>query len=98
MSHWSRRDVLRISAGAATATAIPIAVVGVASSGSSAAPVAEAPLAPLTEAELEQSVTGRVMVCVHDARAGTVSLLQGNREVIVQDHQLVARLMRAAKV
>ncbi|MGI9029838.1 MAG: hypothetical protein ACR2HP_07610 [Ilumatobacteraceae bacterium] len=96
MSHWSRRDVLRITAGAATATAIPIAVVGVASSGSSAAP-AEAAVAPLTEAELEQSVTGRVMVCVHDARAGTVSLLQGNREKIIQDRQLVARLMRAAK-
>lgn len=95
MADWSRRDVLRISAGAATATAIPLAVIGVTSSGSSAsAPVVDAPLTP---AELEKSVTGRVMVCVHDAGKGQVSILQGSREVIVEDHQLVARVMRAAQ-
>ncbi|MGH9271070.1 MAG: twin-arginine translocation signal domain-containing protein [Ilumatobacteraceae bacterium] len=95
MSHWSRRDVLRISGGAAAATAIPIAVIGVTSATTgAAAPTAEAPLTP---AELEQSGSGRVMVCVHDAAKGQVSLLQGSREKIIEDHQLVARLMRAAR-
>lgn len=94
MSIWSRRDVL-LSAGAATATALPIAVIGLRSSGSSAS--ATSAETPLTDAELEESSTGRVMVCVHDARRGEVSILQGAREVILQDHHLVAKLMRAAK-
>jgi hypothetical protein len=37
------------------------------------------------------------MVCVHDATRGEVSILQGDREKIFQDHQLVAKLMRAAQ-
>jgi hypothetical protein len=37
------------------------------------------------------------MVCVHDAGKGQVSILQGSREVIVEDHPLVAKLMRAAQ-
>lgn len=94
MSDWSRRDVFRFSAGAATAAAVPLAVVGATSGGSSASAPSEA---RLTEAEIEESVTGRVMVCVHDARRGEVSILQGSREVVVQDHQLVARVMRAAR-
>ena len=95
MADWTRRDVLRMSAGAAAATAIPLAVVGATASGSSAS--TPAPEARLTPAELERSVTGRVMVCVHDAGKGQVSILQGSREVIVEDHQLVARVMRAAQ-
>ena len=95
MADWTRRDVFRISAGAAAATGIPLAVVGATGSGSSAS--APAPEARLTPAELERSVTGRVMVCVHDAGKGQVSILQGSREVIVEDHQLVARVMRAAQ-
>jgi len=84
-----------MSAGAAAATAIPLAVVGATASGSSAS--TPAPEARLTPAELERSVTGRVMVCVHDAGKGQVSILQGSREVIVEDHQLVACVMRAAQ-
>jgi len=95
MADWTRRDVFRMSAGAAAATAIPLAVVGATASGSSAS--APAPEARLTPAELERSVTGRVMVCVHDATRGEVSILQGDRERIFQDHQLVAKLMRAAQ-
>lgn len=94
MSDWSRRDIIRFSAGAAAAAAVPIAVVTATSGGSSASAPSEA---RLSEAEIEESVTGRVMLCVHDARRGEVSILQGSREVIVQDHQLVARVMRAAR-
>ncbi|MDQ3468900.1 MAG: hypothetical protein M3487_03885 [Actinomycetota bacterium] len=95
MSIWSRRDILRLSAGAAAGAAVPLAVVGATSSSSSAS--APAPEARLTPAELERSGTGRVMVCVHDAGKGQVSILQGSREVIVEDHQLAARVMRAAQ-
>ncbi|MDQ3391960.1 MAG: hypothetical protein M3508_11615, partial [Actinomycetota bacterium] len=52
----------------------------------------------LTEAEIKRSGTGRVMLCVHDASRGEISILQGTREVIVKDHQLVAQVMRAAGV
>ncbi|MDQ3738367.1 MAG: twin-arginine translocation signal domain-containing protein [Actinomycetota bacterium] len=95
MSYWSRRDVLRLSAGAA-AVAVPLTAVSVISGGSSASP--PTPAKRLTEAEIKRSGTGRVMLCVHDASRGEVSILQGKREVIVKDHQLVAQVMRAAGV
>ena len=36
------------------------------------------------------------MFHVRDAAAGEVAILQGPNEVVVQDKQLVARVMRAA--
>jgi hypothetical protein len=36
------------------------------------------------------------MFCVHDARTGEVSILHGTSEVVVTDHQLVARILSAA--
>lgn len=96
MSYWSRRDVLRLSAGAA-AVAVPITAIGAVSAASSASTPAPAkPVARLTDAEIKRSGTGRVMLCVHDASRGEISILQGTREVIVKDHQLVAQVMRAA--
>jgi hypothetical protein len=41
-------------------------------------------------------VQGPVMFCVHDAHRGEVSILHGTTEVIVQDRQLVARILTAA--
>lgn len=98
MSYWSRRDMLRLSAGAA-AVAVPITALSVVSGGSSASsPAPTKPIKKLTEAEIKRSGTGRVMLCVHDASRGEISILQGTREVIVKDHQLVAQVMRAAGV
>jgi hypothetical protein len=37
-----------------------------------------------------------VMFCVHDAKLGEVSILQGTKEVVVKDPQLVRRIMHAA--
>lgn len=37
-----------------------------------------------------------VMFCVHDAKLGEVSILQGTNEVVVKDPQLVRRIMHAA--
>jgi len=87
--------MLRLSAGAA-AVAVPITALSVVSGGSSAS--SPAPTKKLTEAEIKRSGTGRVMLCVHDASRGEISILQGTREVIVKDHQLVAQVMRAAGV
>ena len=86
MNDWSRRNMLRASAGAAIA--VPMAALG-----SSVATAAERP------AQVPDSfgdVAGPVMFCVHDAQRGEVSILHGTTEVIVQDRQLVARILSAA--
>jgi len=89
---WSRRNMLRATAGAAIA--VPMAALvstpadattgGARSSGgnSESPPVA--------------TVEGPVMFCVHDAQRGEVSILHGTSEVIVTDRQLVARILSAA--
>ncbi len=92
MSEWSRRNVLRLSAAGAAAVAVPLTAAGVMSA--SASP--ESRTDRLTKSEIDKSGTGRVMLFVHDAENGEVSVLQGGREVIFKDHKLVARIMRAA--
>lgn len=90
----SRRSFLRSSGGYATGIA---AAVGV-------------PAALLLDAEAEAATTpkvvanptssvpaGPVMAYVHDAKKGTVVIMSGTRERTVQDHDLVARLLRAPK-
>jgi len=64
--------MLRLSAGAA-AVAVPITALSVVSGGSSA--LSPAPIKKLTEAEIKRSGTGRVMLCVHDASRGEISIL-----------------------
>ena len=103
MSGMSRRDLLRASAGAA-AVAVPMSVL--ASHGAGASPVrhagaAVAGAAAATPGEVEHRAThgiaGPVMFCVRDARAGEVSILHGDAEVIVRDRQLVERIIHAAQ-
>ena len=50
------------------------------------------------EAARTPIAAGPVMFCVHDAERGQVSILHGTSEVIVQDRQLVSRIMAAAGV
>jgi hypothetical protein len=103
MSGMSRRDLLRASAGAA-AVAVPMSVLASRGAGVSAATIADhaAAATPAAAADLEAAsthdlVNGPVMFCVRDARAGEVSILHGEAEVIVRDRQLVDRIVRAAQ-
>jgi hypothetical protein len=104
MSGMSRRDLLRASAGAA-AVAVPMSVLSSQEAGASralqgaqdskAAHVAAA-AAAAPESAVPHELRGPVMFSVRDARAGEVSILHGDAEVIVHDRQLVDRILRAA--
>ena len=97
MSTWSRRDLLRVTAGAA-AVAVPM--------GALSRQAAAAPAAANAVEGADSAVDGfgmfanaghePVMFCVHDAKLGEVSILHGTNEVVVKDPQLVRRIMHAA--
>jgi len=87
MKDWSRRNVLRATAGAAIA--VPMAALG------GVAMAGEPDAAPQWSPE-ETTGLGPVMFCIHDADRGEVSILHGTNEVVVTDRQLVARVLRAA--
>ena len=90
MTEWSRRSLLRLSAGAAVA--VPMAALGssIASAGT--------PRITPDNADYTGGLTADepVMFCIHDAEAGEVSILHGTTEVIVRDRQLVSRILTAA--
>ena len=92
MNEWSRRSLLRVSAGAAVA--VPMAALGstTASAGTPAAAAAGANSTAVAAALPDEPV----MFCIHDAQRGEVSILHGSNEVIVRDRQLVARILTAA--
>ena len=106
MSGMSRRDLLRASAGAA-AIAVPMSVLSSRGAGAAraehtaaagaAVTATESALADADHAAAPAAVSGPVMFCVRDARAGEVSILHGDAEVIVRDRQLVDRILRAAQ-
>ena len=102
MSTWSRRDLLRVSAGAA-AVAVPM--------GALSRHAAAAPASVKAVEGADGAVDGfagmfadafvveshePVMFCVHDAKLGEVSILHGTDEVVVKDPQLVRRILHAA--
>ncbi len=69
--------------------------------GAGAAAVGVAALAPAADASTPSSskavtVTGPVVAYIHDVSKGELSVMIGEREVIVHDHDLVNRLARAA--
>ena len=101
MSTWSRRDLLRVSAGAA-AVAVPM---GALSRHAVAAPASANAVSAVEGADgTVEGLAGMfaevghepVMFCVHDAKLGEVSILHGTNEVVVKDPQLVRRIMHAA--
>ena len=106
MSGMSRRDLLRASAGAA-AVAVPMSVLSSRGAGAARAAAAAAGCRRdrhrvgtrrrRRDAAALAAVSGPVMFCVRDARAGEVSILHGDAEVIVRDRQLVDRILRAAQ-
>jgi hypothetical protein len=102
LSTWSRRDLLRVTAGAA-AVAVPM---GALSRHAAAAPTsanavegangAVDGLAGTFADGFAMSRNEPVMFCVHDAKLGEVSILHGTDEVVVKDPQLVRRILHAA--
>ncbi|MGH9133777.1 MAG: hypothetical protein ACRDZZ_07560 [Ilumatobacteraceae bacterium] len=105
MSTLSRRDLLRVSAGAA-AVAVPMGALTREAASAATAPTAAAASAGsagsnpdsaggLTDVFVDVGHEP-VMFCVHDAQRGEVSILHGTDEVVVRDPQLVRRIMRAA--
>lgn len=92
MKEWSRRNVLRATAGAAVA--VPMAALGggLASGGEPG----RASTGGYPEWSGAAADLGPVMFCIHDAQRGEVSILHGTDEVIVHDRQLVARVLQAA--
>jgi hypothetical protein len=92
MTEWTRRSLLRVSAGAAVA--VPMAALG--STTASAGTTAAGGSAGQEAAAAAMLPDEPVMFCVHDAQRGEVSILHGSNEVIVRDRQLVARILTAA--
>jgi hypothetical protein len=91
MPDLSRRTLLRASAGVA-AIAVPMSALAACDPMTNATN-AEPELQP---EELEAFGDGTVVFHVRDAATGHVAIMQGAQEVVVQDKQLVARVMRAA--
>jgi hypothetical protein len=95
MAEWSRRSLLRVSAGAAVA--VPMAALGSTRASAGTRAAAAAGTGPTAATNVAASTAdGPVMFCVHDAQRGEVSILHGSNEVIVRDRQLVARILTAA--
>jgi hypothetical protein len=86
----SRRDLLRVSAGAAL---VAVPMVALAAPGANAAAGVDGSTG--VDAQLS---AGPVMFCIHDAARGEVSILHGTSEVIVTDRRLVGRILAAARV
>ena len=93
MKDWSRRHVLRATAGAAIA--VPMAALGGGIAAAEPAGAA-ADTGPQWSGAAATGDAGPVMFCIHDAQRGEVSILHGTDEVIVHDRQLVARIVQAA--
>jgi hypothetical protein len=91
MPDLSRRTLLRASAGVA-AIAVPMSALAACDPRTNTTN-AEPDLAP---EELEAFGEGTVVFHVRDVANGHVAIMQGANEVVVQDKQLVARVMRAA--
>ena len=94
MNEWSRRNLLRTTAGAAVA----VPMVALSTSVAGAADRAGLTASPAAAAEVAADITADhpVMFCVHDARRGEVSILHGENEVVVVDRTLVSRILHAA--
>ena len=93
MLDWSRRHVLRATAGAAIA--VPMAALG-GGLAAAAEPASSAATGPHWAGDDATTDVGPVMFCIHNAQRGEVSILHGTDEVIVHDRQLVARILQAA--
>jgi hypothetical protein len=94
MSRWTRRDLLRASAASAAVAVPTVALRGnIADAARSSRGASDDELAASEAAEV--TAAGPLMVCVHDAEGGAVSILHGTEEIVVNDRRLVSRIVRA---
>jgi hypothetical protein len=95
MSRWTRRDLLRATAASA-AVAVPTAGLrGSSAFAASRSPGDTADDEPEAFDAAAVTAAGPLMVCVHDAEGGNVSILHGTEEIVVSDRRLVSRIVRA---
>ena len=94
MSRWTRRDLLRTTAASA-AVAVPAVGLRGNIAGASRSPHGSADDEPAAFDAAEVTAAGPLMVCVHDAEGGAVSILHGTEEIVVNDRRLVSRIVRA---
>ena len=94
MTRWTRRDLLRATAASA-AVAVPTVALhgGAVGAGRSPGGVGDDEAEAFDAAEV--TAAGPLMVCVHDAAGGAVSILHGTEEIVVKDRRLVSRIVRA---
>ena len=92
MNDWSRRNLLRTTAGAAVA----VPMVAISSSVANAADRTGLTAGRAVPEAGTITAQHPVMFCVHDAARGEVSILHGENEVVVVDRRLVARILQAA--
>jgi hypothetical protein len=96
MSRWTRRDLLRTSAASAAVAVPAVALRGnIAGATRSSQGSADADDEPTAFDAAEVTAAGPLMVCVHDAEGGAVSILHGTEEIVVNDRRLVSRIVRA---
>ena len=95
MSNTSRRSFLAIAGVGAAG----VAVAGVAGSASGSTAAAPAPITPAKTqtTPLPDDASGSLVAYVSDVRDGRVSVMVGEREVVIRDRELVARLAQAVK-
>ena len=98
MNDWSRRNLLRATAGAAVGAAVAVPMTALSGSANAAELAGPAEFSGLSGGGggADGAGIGPVMFCVHDAQRGEVSILHGTDEVIVSDRQLVTRILQAA--
>ena len=94
MNSANRRGFLKIAgAGAAAAGAASLLPGTESLALSEAGPAAVA--APASATELPAGAAGSMVAYIHDVSTGEVAVMVSGREVIVSDHDLVARLATA---
>jgi TAT (twin-arginine translocation) pathway signal sequence len=91
MNDVSRRRFLHVSAGAAAAGAV-LSIAGPRSVGGAAGQVADA----LDRSSSPASNGQPMVVHIRDARAGELSIMGEDSEVVVRDHALVRRIVSLA--
>ena len=96
MSRWTRRDLLRTTAASAAVAVPAVGLRGsIASSASRSPHESDRRRRSTTFDAADVTAAGPLMVCVHDAEGGDVSILHGTEEIVVNDRRLVAKIVRA---
>ena len=95
MSRWTRRDLLRATAASAAVAVPAVGLRGSAAGAASRSAGGAGDDEPEAFDAAEVTAAGPLMVCVHDAAGGNVSILHGTEEIVVSDRRLVSRIVRA---